>query len=165
MKQKKKPKLYLIGSLRNPNIPKLERKLTKLGFDVFASWYAAGPKADDYWKKFEQGRGLTFKQALRDFAANNVFNFDFKHLKAAKVVVLALPAGKSGHMEFLWALSKGKKGFILIHDPKRWDVMYLLAVKVAKSFDVICENFGELKKMLLKFRKAWDKKKKGKKKI
>lgn len=145
-------KVYLIGSLRNPEVPNIANKIRELGFDVFASWFAAGPKADDCWKKYEQGRGLTFKQALQDFAANNVFNFDFKHLKAADIVVLALPAGKSGHMEFMWSLCEGKEGFILLDNPDRWDVMYLLAVKVKKSFNVICENFDELKANLKKLK-------------
>ena len=149
--KKGQKKVYLIGSLRNPKIVELEMKIRALGFNVFASWFAAGPEADDCWKKYERARGLTFKQALQDYAANNVFAFDFGHLESSDIVVLALPAGKSGHMEFMDAVEKGKKGFILIDDPERWDVMYLLAVK-KMGIDVICENFDELAKNLTKIK-------------
>lgn len=147
-------KLYLIGSLRNPEIPKIANKIRELGFDVFDDWFAAGPEADDKWRDYEKGKGHSFKEALKGYAANHVFDFDFKHLKTSDIVVLALPAGKSGHMEFLWALCEGKKGFILLLDnPDRWDVMYLLVVKVIRSFNVICENFEELKVELTKIKK------------
>ncbi len=46
--------IYLIGSLRNPNIPAIANELRTLGYEVFDDWYAAGPEADDYWKSYEK---------------------------------------------------------------------------------------------------------------
>lgn len=120
-------RVYLIGSLRNPHIPSIAETLRSWGCEVFDDWYAAGPEADDYWQKYEQGRGRTYKEALDGLAADHVFNFDQAHLDRCDAVVLVLPAGKSGHLEFGYCIGQGKPGFILMpEDAERWDVMYRL---------------------------------------
>lgn len=119
--------IYLIGSLRNPQVPLIAEKLREAGLEVFDDWYAAGPEADDKWRDYEKGRGHSFEEALLGNAADHVFEFDKKHLELADTVVLVLPAGKSGHLELGWALGKGKKGYIILDGPERWDVMYLFA--------------------------------------
>lgn len=121
------PKLYLIGSLRNPTLGIVSRELREIGFDVFDDWRAAGPEADDEWKKYEEERGRTFGEALQGDAARHVFSFDYQHLAVSDVVVLVLPAGKSGHLELGWALGRNKRGYILHDNPDRWDVMYKFA--------------------------------------
>ena len=49
--------LYLIGSLRNPRVPELAKRLRQdnPGLEVFDDWYSAGIEADDYWKEYEHG--------------------------------------------------------------------------------------------------------------
>lgn len=126
-------RIYLIGSLRNPEIPHLANRIRELGFDVFDDWFAAGPKADDCWREYEQIRGRTFTQALGGRAAHNVFQFDRANLEAADIVVLALPAGKSGHLELGWAAGQSKPTFVLLDNPDRWDVMYQFATAVADT--------------------------------
>ncbi len=133
-------KIYLIGSLRNPGVVGVQRAL-QLSFPditIFADWMAAGPEADDYWKRYEQGRGKTFKEALQEPAAQHVFNFDRKHLVESAAVVLIAPAGKSAHLELGWCLGQGKPGFILLDDPERWDVMYNFATGVHEALDTLC---------------------------
>ena len=123
--------IYLIGSLRNPNIPVFANELRAQGFDVFDDWFAAGPEADDFWQKYEKGRGRRYDQALKGHAALHVFSFDFEHLHQADVIVLLAPAGTSGHMEFGYMLGRGKKGFVLFEEePERWDVMLNFATGV-----------------------------------
>jgi len=122
--------IYLIGSLRNPEIPKLAKVLRDQGLEVFADWYAAGELADDAWRDYERGQGFSFREALARPAARNVFDFDKRHIDASSVVVLVLPAGKSGHLELGYALGRGKKGYILLDNPDRWDVMYQFATAV-----------------------------------
>jgi hypothetical protein len=120
--------IYLIGSLRNPEVPILAIRLRELGFDVFDDWYAAGPEADDYWLKYEKQRGSTYDEALKNYAANHVFDFDHHHLDRCDIAILLLPAGKSGHLELGYAIGKGKHSFIFIDkEPERWDVMYRFA--------------------------------------
>ena len=127
--------IYLIGSLRNPQVPQLANRLREHGFDVFDDWYAAGPEADDKWRDYEKERGHSYLEALEGEAAKNVFRFDKNHLENADTVVLILPAGKSGHLELGWSLGQGKKGYILLDSPDRWDVMYQFATEVFDSED------------------------------
>ena len=56
--------LYLIGSLRNPEVPSVGAVLRNIGYDVFDDWHAAGPTADDSWKEYEEARGHNYRQAL-----------------------------------------------------------------------------------------------------
>lgn len=123
--------IYIIGSLRNEAIGKVASMLRAMNYDVFDSWYAAGPEADDYWKKYCESKGMDYIQGLKDYSAQNVFNFDKTHLDRCDAAMLVLPAGKSGHLELGYAAGRGKKTFILLpenHD--RWDVMYNFATAV-----------------------------------
>lgn len=126
-------KLYLVGSLRNPAVPLLASQIRKMCPEVvvFDDWFAAGPEADDCWKAYEQGRYGTdskaYVQGLKGEAAEHVFQFDKKHLDTSSHVLLVLPAGKSGHMEIMYAAYhvKARTAILLEEgvDP-RWDVMY-----------------------------------------
>ena len=138
-------KVYLIGSLRNPKVPKIAEKIRALGFEVFDDWFAAGPEADDKWRDYEKARGRTYTEALQGLAADHVYQFDLKHLDDCDIAVLYLPAGKSGHLEFGYIIGKGKKGYILLDNPERWDVMYKFAHGVFLSFD---ELRNELKRIV-----------------
>lgn len=124
----KSPCLYIIGSLRNERIPKLAKKIRADNphMEVFDDWYSAGPHADDCWKDHQKQKGLSYQEALEGHAARNVFAFDKKHLDRSSHALLVLPAGKSGHMEIMYACyGVGAKTAILL-DPEdvRWDVMY-----------------------------------------
>lgn len=130
-------KLYLIGSLeKRDNVVTAARALRAAGFDVFDDWLSPGPKADEWWQAYEQERGRLYVDALAGPHAECVFEFDIKHLRAADAVVLALPAGKSAHLELGWALGQGKRGYILLDgEPERWDVMYRFATGVYGHLD------------------------------
>ena len=134
--------VYLAGSLRNPAIPGISKDIA-LGIDsqkVFCDWYAAGPEADDHWKEFYEGMHYTYVEALKEPASVNTFEFDKRNMEASRVIVLALPAGKSGHLELGWFLGKGKPGYILLDsDEDRWDVMYQFATGVTADLDELNE--------------------------
>ena len=121
--------IYLIGSLRNKAIPDLGNFVRKeLQCEVFDDWFSAGPIADDSWHDFEKARGTSYPDALKGYPARHVFAFDKMHLERSSIVILALPAGKSGHLELGWSLGKGKAGYVLFDgEPERWDVMYQFA--------------------------------------
>jgi hypothetical protein len=129
------PSLYLIGSLRNPGLPEIAKKLRSAGYDVFDDWFAAGPHADDCWRDYEKNRGHSYADALKGYVARHVFEFDLTHLKDKDGAVLAMPAGKSAHLELGWVLGQGKPGFILLDSPDRWDVMLQLATGVYSTVD------------------------------
>ena len=133
-------KVYLIGSLRNPEIPDHAKAIRELGFDVFDDWFAAGPEADDYWKKYEEARGNSYEQALKGYAAKHVFSFDKHHIDEADIGILILPAGRSGHLELGYMAGQGAATYILHDDPERWDCMYQFADGVFfKKEDLLAE--------------------------
>ena len=121
-------KIYVIGSLRNSEVPKLANELRAEGYIAFDDWFAAGchfceHSADESWKAYEQGRGRTYKEALQGEAVSHVFEFDKKHLMTSDVAVLLLPAGRAGHLELGILIGQGKPAFILATEDDRWDMM------------------------------------------
>ena len=131
--------IYLIGSLRSPEVPVIAAALREQGHEVFDDWYAAGPEADDKWRDYEKGRGRTYNEALLGFAANHVFSFDLFHLNRSDTGVLVLPAGRSGHLELGYLIGQGKPGYILLDSPERWDVMMKFATGVFVTVEELLE--------------------------
>ena len=137
--------IYLIGSLRNPNVPHLGNFLRDKGHTVFDDWFAAGEVADDRWQAYEQLRGRSYDAALKGHAAQNVFLFDARHINAATAGVLYLPAGKSGHLELGIMIGQGKPGYVLFdREPERWDVMYNFARGVFFTKEDLARALGDL---------------------
>jgi hypothetical protein len=137
--------IYLIGSLRNPVVGDIAKRLRDLGYEVFDDWRAAGEEADDKWRDYEKARGHDYQTALKGYAAHHVFHFDKTHIDRADVGVLVLPAGKSAHLELGYMIGRGKPGFILLdQDPERFDVMYLFSTAVCRTID---ELVGEMQRV------------------
>lgn len=123
-----RPVVYLVGSLRNPQVPSLAADIRALGIECVDNWYAAGERADDSWQAYSNARGRTYQEALNSREAKHVFHFDRAYLNLADAVVLLYPAGRSGHLEFGYAIGQGKKGFMLMEEPaERYDVMLQFA--------------------------------------
>ena len=134
--------IYLIGSLRNPEVPKVGNYLRSLGHEVVDDWYSTGPEADDKWREYECERGRTYRDALRGLYARHVFSFDFFHLNRCETGILLLPAGRSGHLEAGYLAGQGKPVYIILGGHyDRWDVMYQFADEV---FDTVEELGGYL---------------------
>ena len=115
--------IYLIGSLRNKDIPIVATKLRDDGYDVFDDWYAAGPEADDYWRQYSQDKGQSYAEALNGYSAKHIFEFDKSHIDRCDASVLVFPAGRSAGIEFGYTIGDGKPAWVLLDDPDRWDVM------------------------------------------
>lgn len=134
-------KVYVIGSLRNPNIPVVANELRKAGFDAFDDWYSVGPEADDKWQEYEKQRGRSYKEALQGAHAQDVFHFDKRNLDDSDAAVLVYPAGKSAHLELGYTAGKGKPTFILLDkEPERFDVMTLFATGVVGTVGELVEK-------------------------
>lgn len=132
----RKPCIYIIGSLRNENIPVVGNAVRAAGFDAFDDWYGVGPKADDHWFDYEKQRGRTYAEALQGRAAQNTFALDRDNILRSEGVIMVLPAGKSGHLEFGFARGNGKPGVILFDkEPERYDVMYNFASLVTDDIE------------------------------
>lgn len=139
----KKRVIYVIGSLRNKKVPVIGNQLRALNKDweIFDSWYAPGPHADDYLRNYCKAKGMSYKETLQDWAATHVFAFDKKHLSRATDVVMVMPSGKSGHLELGFAIGRGKRGYILFdQQPKRVDVMHQFATDIFFSFEELAEE-------------------------
>lgn len=137
--------IYIIGSLRNPEIISLTNDLTALGLDVFSDWHACHPDNDEEWRKYEQARGRNFEGALNGYMAKHIFEFDKFHLDRTDGAVLLTPAGKSAHLELGYTLGRGKPGFVLFdQEPERWDVMYQFATAIFFDRQKFLDHIKEL---------------------
>jgi len=117
--------VYIIGALKNKNIPAVATQIEKAGFEVFADWFTPGPEADQFLLKYAKERGWSYRQALDSYAARNTFEFDKAHLDRCDAAVLVAPAGKSAHLELGYVRGQGKPGYVLFDkEPERFDVMY-----------------------------------------
>lgn len=139
--------IYLIGSLKNSEIPKIaERLRDETGQEVFDSWYSPGPEADDFLRDHLRFRGLTYPEAMEEWAVTHIFEFDKFHIDRADTVVMVMPAGKSGHLELGYAIGRGKKGYILFDkEPERFDVMHRFANKVFLKIDDLIGELNSVK--------------------
>lgn len=135
MGDKKQTSIYVIGSLRNPLVPKVAMELRNAGYDAYDAWYSCGPRADEHWKEHEELMGHSYQQALDGYHAKQVFEMDMRHLNRCDGCVLVGPAGKSAHLELGWMLGKGKFGYVLLEENSdRFDIMYQFCTKI--FFDV-----------------------------
>jgi nucleoside 2-deoxyribosyltransferase len=142
--QQKRKVIYLIGSLRNLEIPKIANLLRNQQYEVFDDWYSPGPEADDYWRDYEKGRNSTYRLALKGYAARHIFEFDKEHLDRADIVVMVMPAGRSGHLELGYAIGREKEAYILFdHEPERFDVMHCFANEVFFSVEELIQHLKE----------------------
>lgn len=137
--------IYLVGSLRNENVPIISNKLRKaLGenVEIFNSWYHASPDADEFNLKCCKDRGLNYKETLLDWGSQNSFNFDKFHLNRADIVVGLMKIGRSGHLELGYACGIGKKTYMLFPDgePETCDIMYNFLNDIFFDIDKLIEQ-------------------------
>jgi hypothetical protein len=123
--------IYIIGALKNWNIPKLSNEIEKLGLEVFSEWMTPGPEADSYLLKYAKERGWSYERALQSYAAKHVFEFDKAHLDRCDMALAVAPFGKSAMLELGYTVGKGKPGYIYFpEEPERFDVMLQFATKI-----------------------------------
>lgn len=135
-------KIYLVGALKNAQIPLIANQLRQDGHEVFDDWFSAGEFADTCWRDHELCRGRAYREALDGHHAWDVFSFDVGLINMADIVILILPAGRSAHMELGYAAGIDKETHILLdQEYDRWDVMYRFA-------DGIWDNLDDLREEL-----------------
>lgn len=147
--ENKEPVIYLIGSLRNKKIPELAKKIRELNlnYEVFDDWFSPGPEADDFWRKYEKLRGSTYKEALNNYAAKHIYEFDKFHIDRSQIGILYMPAGKSAHLELGYMIGSGKRGYILFdEEPERWDVMVSFATNIYFKEENLFEELRKIRK-------------------
>jgi nucleoside 2-deoxyribosyltransferase len=127
-------KIYLIGALKNPNIPALAIQLRCFGFDVFDDWFSPGHRADEHWQNYEKARGRTYVQAIKGYHARHALEFDRLHLDRCDIAIVVMPSGKSAGIELGYCLGAGKPVYVLLDgEPERYDLMYGLATDIFET--------------------------------
>lgn len=134
--------IYIIGSLKNPEILSVHKELEALGLEPFSDWKCPGPDADDYLRDYYRERGLSYSEILESYGVRHVFEFDRHHLSRCDAALMVMPAGKSGHLELGYCVGLGKPAFILMDgEPERVDVMHAFATKVFMNREEMNEYF------------------------
>lgn len=134
--------IYIIGSLKNPEILSIHKELEALGLEPFSDWKCPGPDADDFLRDYYRERGLSYSEILDSYGVRHVFEFDRFHLSRCDAALMVMPAGKSGHLELGYCCGLGKPTFILMdQEPERVDVMHAFATKVFMNREEMNEYF------------------------
>lgn len=139
-------KIYIIGSFKNGKIEPLAEKLRALRHIVFDDWRGTHPESDQVLWKYEKNRGHNYKQALRNLAARNNFEFDMRHLAEADVAILVMDAGRSAHLEAGYMRGRGKPVFVLMDTmlPERFDLMHNMLTDFFESEDELITALAQL---------------------
>lgn len=125
-------RIYVASSWRNPEQPLVVAMLRGAGHEVYDfrnprpgdigfSWSEVDPE----WLAWKP---RPFRDALRHPIAAAGFASDFEAMQWADTFVLALPCGRSAHLEAGFAIGAGKPTAILLHEEKfEPELMYLMA--------------------------------------
>lgn len=135
-------KIYVASSWRNAKQPDVVNELRQAGHNVYdfrnpapGLHGFAWSSIDSKWKDWSPQE---FTRALRHPAAVGGFYRDMQALKDARAVVLVMPCGRSAHLEFGWAVGRGKIGIILLSDGEP-ELMYKMADHLCSTVDEVCE--------------------------
>lgn len=132
-------RIYLASSWRNPYQPA-----------VLAALRAAGHEVYDFRNPAPGNEGFSWSEVSRDWLgwtpdefavqlrthpiAAQGFSFDKAALEWCDTCILALPCGRSAHLELGYAAGQGKDTYVLLHEDKfEPELMYLLNTGVSTS--------------------------------
>jgi len=133
--------IYVASSWRNQDQPIIVATLRYAGFEVYdfknppnKTGFSWRDVTLDYSDEVSQEcRQSEFLTALDHPVAVEGFNSDFDAMKAADIVVLVLPCGRSAHLELGWAVGAGKRTAVLLDDPCTPELMYKMVDHLATS--------------------------------
>ncbi len=123
----RKRRIYLASSWRNPLQPDLVRILRRDGHEVYD--FRNPPERTGFsWKQVDPDAGrrpVTFEhylQMVHHPVATDGFRSDADAMEWADTIVLALPCGRSAHLELGWGCGQGKRTAVLFPpEPRTWD--------------------------------------------
>lgn len=135
--------IYVASSWRNPSQPAIVAALREAGHAVYDF---RNPRPGDtgfQWSEIDpawQGwSGSAFRSALTDPIAVAGYGSDFAAMEDADCCVLALPCGRSAHIEAGWFAGAGKPLYILLageyHSQFEPELMYRMATAICVSLD------------------------------
>jgi len=143
-------KIYLVGSLKDPDFPDVAERLREEGHEVFDDWRGGGHDGDHRWRMYEiTERGRNYVKALAAPFATNNFEFDKKHLDWCEVAIAVCKEGKLPGRSSVAELTyvrwgRGRPTYILLNgEPEEWDLM--LPLTAHGFFYTIDELIEQLK--------------------
>jgi hypothetical protein len=123
-------RIYLIGSLKDPQFELVADALRDAGHEVFDDWRGAGADGDARWRRYELNeRSRGYIEAVFAPFATQGREFDRRNIVASDVMVAVckerkLP-GSSSVAELAYAsLGLNKPAYVLLNgEPDEWDLM------------------------------------------
>lgn len=114
-------KIYVASSWRNPNQPEVVAALRSAGFEVYDFKNPAPGDHGFGWKQtgHDPAAGVDaakMRAMLESPAAVRGFGFDATACAEADACVLALPCGRSAHLEAGWISGRGKP--VVVYAPR-----------------------------------------------
>ena len=131
-------KVYVASSWRNDRYPLVIAALKDAGHEVYDFRDPPDKTALFNWSDICPAAYPNLhelRDVLRHPVAAKAMQSDFDAMKEAEVVVMALPCGKSAHLELGWAVGAGKKTVILMESYGRAapELSYRLADHIVDS--------------------------------
>lgn len=131
--------VYVASSWRNRLQPLVVSALREAGLDVYDfrhpepgnegfRWSDIDPE----WQAWGPGR---FRACLEHPIAVQGFALDWGAMRRATVGVLALPCGRSAHLEAGYFVGAGKPLHVLMVEPQEPELMYRMATALHTSLD------------------------------
>lgn len=113
--------IYVASSWRNPNQPEVVASLRAAGFDVYDFKNPAPGDHGFGWRQtgHDPASGVDaakMRAMLESPAAVRGFGFDSQACAAADACVLALPCGRSAHLEAGWIAGRGRP--VVVYAPR-----------------------------------------------
>ena len=121
-------KVYVAASWRTPQQPEVVQAIRDAGHDVYDFRHEGfgWKELDPNWEQWDLATYL--KHLHTSARALEGFTRDMDALSAADACVLVLPSGRSAHLEFGYAIGRGKLTIVLfLETPVVPDLMYLAA--------------------------------------
>lgn len=149
-------RIYLASSWRNPEQPQLVECLRSAGHEVYDfrnpdlkrpllsgnRGLGRGFQWSEIEPDWQEWDAIRFRDALEHPLAQDGFDSDFGAMQWADTVVLALPCGRSAHLELGWAVGTGKHTAILMADENEPELMYRMVDKLCVNIEELLEWLG-----------------------
>lgn len=123
-------RIYVASSWRNEPYPQVVDALRADGHEVYDFRNPPGGTGFS-WQQVDASNARdidSYFRALDTDIAERGFLSDEHHLSQCDALLLVLPCGRSAHLEAGFAIGRGKRTVILLHEDKfEPELMYLLA--------------------------------------
>jgi hypothetical protein len=131
-------RVYVASSWKNDRQPEVVSALRRAGHEAYDFRQPDSGRKPFRWDELSQPSWNTaaVRGALCRPEVCETFQSDMAALRNSEAVVLVLPAGRSAHLEFGWAVGAGRRSIVLLADQEP-ELMYGMA-------EVLCETIEEV---------------------